>query len=162
MKLYIRDNVHGTVREYGTNQHDMLCAREKGSYLYYENLQNSCGSLFPDEGYSFCNPDGSDFEDDGHIGRVVNIGGDAIECAGDFIRAMDNERLARFLMIWQINFISSFFESGFTETMDGNQIREWLNGKEWSCKAVYVGDDFIFDSDFNLKEECENDPIGCR
>ena len=71
---------------------------------------------------------------------------------GDYIRNMDDDRLARFLMIWQINFLSMFFESGFEKTMDAKQLREWVGSDKWECEAVHVNDDFIFDSAFNLRE----------
>ena len=77
----------------------------------------------------------------------------AIECNGDYIRQMDNDRLARFLFIWQVNFISMFFESGFTDTMNAQQLKEWIRSNEWACKEVEVGEDFVFDSEFNLKGE---------
>ena len=75
------------------------------------------------------------------------------QCNGDYIRQMDNDRLARFLFIWQVNFISMFFQSGFTETMDAKELAEWVKGNKWACKEVEVGEDFIFDSEFNLKGE---------
>jgi len=71
---------------------------------------------------------------------------------GDYIRAMDNDRLARFLFIWNVNFITMFLESGFTKTMNAKELREWMESDKWDCDAVKVGDDFCFDSDFNLKE----------
>ena len=77
----------------------------------------------------------------------------AIECNGDYIRQMDNDRLARFLFIWQVNFISMFFESGFTDTMNAQQLKEWIRSNEWACKEVEVGEDFAFDSEFNQKGE---------
>ena len=59
VKLYVRDNINGNIHEYGTNQHDALILQEDGS-LHYQNLQNGCGTMFPDEGYTFCEADGSD------------------------------------------------------------------------------------------------------
>ena len=59
VKLYLRDNTDGTVHEYGTNRHDALNLMPDGS-LVYENLQNGTGTMFPDEGYSFCLADGTD------------------------------------------------------------------------------------------------------
>ena len=58
VKLYVRDNTNGKVHEYGTNQHDALILQEDGS-LHYHNLQNGCGTMYPDEGYTFCLADGS-------------------------------------------------------------------------------------------------------
>ena len=59
VKLYIRDNTNGNIHEYGTNQHDALILQDDGS-LHYQNLQNGCGTIYPDEGYTFCEADGSD------------------------------------------------------------------------------------------------------
>lgn len=76
---------------------------------------------------------------------------------GTYIRDMDNDRLARFLFIWNVNFLTSFLESGFTKIMAANDIREWLDKHEWDCPAVHVGDDFIFNSEFELKEIQDNE-----
>lgn len=59
VKIYLKDNTSGTIHEYGTNRHDALILQEDGS-LHYENLQNGTGTMFPKEGYSFCEADGSD------------------------------------------------------------------------------------------------------
>ena len=59
VKLYLKDNTTGTIHEYGTNRHDALILQEDGS-LHYENLQNCTGTMFPEEGYTFCEADGSD------------------------------------------------------------------------------------------------------
>ena len=59
VKIYVRDNTNGNIHEYGTNQHDALILQDDGS-LHYQNLQNGCGTMFPDEGYTFCEADGSD------------------------------------------------------------------------------------------------------
>ena len=58
VKIYVRDNTNGNIHEYGTNQHDALILQDDGS-LHYRNLQNGCGTMFPDEGYTFCEADGS-------------------------------------------------------------------------------------------------------
>jgi len=58
VRLFVRDNTNGRVHEYGTDRHDALILQEDGS-LHYENLQNGCGTMFPDEGYSFCLKDGT-------------------------------------------------------------------------------------------------------
>lgn len=58
LKLYVKDNTNGSVHEYGTNCHDALILQEDGS-LHYENLQTMCGTLFQEEGYSFCLEDGT-------------------------------------------------------------------------------------------------------
>ena len=58
LRLYVKDNISGRVHEYGTNQHDALILQDDGS-LHYENLQCCTGTMFPEEGYSFCNEDGT-------------------------------------------------------------------------------------------------------
>lgn len=58
LRLFVKDNMDGSVHEYGTNRHDSLCLQEDGS-LHYENLQSGTGTMFPDEGYSFCLSDGT-------------------------------------------------------------------------------------------------------
>ena len=57
VKLFIKDNTSGRVHEYGTDRHDSLVL--EGNALHYYNLQTGCGTQYPDEGYSFCNEDGS-------------------------------------------------------------------------------------------------------
>lgn len=79
VKIYVRDNTNGKVHEYGTSQHDALILQEDGS-LHYHNLQNGCGTMYPDEGYTFCLADGSDprmSEDYIHYGvePYIDIGG---------------------------------------------------------------------------------------
>lgn len=59
VRLFVRDNTNGHVHEYGTDRHDALILQEDGS-LHYENLQNGCGTMFPEEGYSFCFEDGTE------------------------------------------------------------------------------------------------------
>lgn len=58
LRLWVKDNVTGIIHEYGTDEHDALVLREDGS-LHYLNMQNGVGTLFPDEGYSFCRKDGT-------------------------------------------------------------------------------------------------------
>lgn len=79
VKLYVRDNTNGNVHEYGTNQHDALILQDDGS-LHYRNLQNGCGTMYPDEGYTFCEADGNDPRTSGdyiHYGvePYIDIGG---------------------------------------------------------------------------------------
>lgn len=62
VKIYIRDNTSGAVHEYGTNPHDALILQEDGS-LHYENLQDCTGTMYPEEGYSFCTVSGKPPED---------------------------------------------------------------------------------------------------
>lgn len=49
--MYIKDNVTGTARLYGTNCHDSLKISEDGKYLTYYNLQCGEGSKYG--GFSF-------------------------------------------------------------------------------------------------------------
>ena len=71
LKLFVKDNYTGLVREYGTDCHDALILMEDGS-LHYEHLQCSVGTMFPEEGFSFCLEDGSipDRED-----PYIDVGG---------------------------------------------------------------------------------------
>ena len=71
---------------------------------------------------------------------------------GDFIRDMDNDRLARFLWTWGINTLTSFMIDGGTKVFDAQQLRKWLDGEEFECIQSHVSSDFIYDNDFNLKE----------
>ena len=75
LRLWVRDNTNGIVHEYGANQHDALIVQPDGS-LHYENLQNSCGTRYPDEGYSFCRSDGTlPNPDDVYDDAYLDIGG---------------------------------------------------------------------------------------
>ena len=73
LKLYVKDNTNGSVHEYGTNCHDALILQEDGS-LHYENLQIMCGTLFQEEGCSFCLEDGTIPEFDEDV-PYIDIGG---------------------------------------------------------------------------------------
>ena len=80
VKLFLKDNSNGAVHEYGTNRHDALILQEDGS-LHYENMQNCTGTMFPDEGYSFCLKDGNDpLQSEEYlrfgIGAYLDIGGE--------------------------------------------------------------------------------------
>jgi hypothetical protein len=82
VKLYIRDNTTGIVREYGTDRHDSLILMGDGS-IHYENLQNGCGTQFPEEGYSFCLKSGEDpriAENWWEVEPYLDIGGDKPDC----------------------------------------------------------------------------------
>ena len=72
---------------------------------------------------------------------------------GNFIRDMDNDRLARFLWTWGINTLTSFMTDGGTKVFDAQQLRNWLDGEEFECIQSHVSSDFIYDNDFNLKEQ---------
>ena len=77
LRLYVKDNTSGRVHEYGTNQHDSLVLQDDGS-LHYYNLQNGCGTMFPEDGYSFCLEDGIIPRLDKEWGcePYIDIGGD--------------------------------------------------------------------------------------
>lgn len=76
-QLFLRDNYSGTVHKYGDNKHDSLILEDDGS-LHYYNLQNGCGTMFPEEGYSFCLMNGSSPEDEETGIRYLDIGGAAV------------------------------------------------------------------------------------
>ena len=95
LRLFVKDNYSGRVHEYGTDQHDALILMDDGS-LHYEHLQCGVGTMFPEEGFSFCNEDGSIpalAEDVPYI----DIGGEFYkkpQTNADRIRAMSDEELA--------------------------------------------------------------------
>ena len=72
---------------------------------------------------------------------------------GDYIRQMDNDRLARFLWTWGINHLSSFLQYGGQRLMAGNDLREWFDKEDFICEETMVNEDFVYDQEFNLKEE---------
>lgn len=72
VRLFIKDNTNGCVHEYGTDCHDALVLQEDGS-LHYENLQNGCGTMFPEEGYSFCLEDGAELTG---VIPYIDVGGE--------------------------------------------------------------------------------------
>lgn len=87
VRLFIRDNSSGTIHEYGTNPHDSLILNKDGS-LHYENLQNCCGTLYPEEGYTFVLADGTDPRTDKAAIEYgaepyLDIGGDYYESGRD-------------------------------------------------------------------------------
>ena len=101
LRLYVKDNTSGRVHEYGTNQHDSLVLQDDGS-LHYENLQCCAGTMFPEEGYSFCNEDGTIPKWDKEYGAepYIDIGGEFYNkpiTNADRIRAMSDEELADFI-----------------------------------------------------------------
>lgn len=82
VRLFVRDNLSGDVHEYGDDSHDSLILSEDGS-LHYYNLHNGTGTMFSEEGYSFCLADGSDprlCEDYIEYGvePYINIGGETM------------------------------------------------------------------------------------
>ena len=71
---------------------------------------------------------------------------------GDYIRSLDDDRLARLLFIWGINTLSLFLEYGGMRVMDAKQTREWLDKLDFMCDQTLVPKDFVFGQDFFLKE----------
>ena len=71
---------------------------------------------------------------------------------GDYIRSLDDDRLARLLFIWGINTLSLFLEYGGLRVMDAKQIREWLEKMDFMCDQTLVPKDFVFGQDFFLRE----------
>ena len=107
LRLYVKDNTSGRVHEYGTNQHDALILQNDGS-LHYENLQCCAGTMFPEEGYSFCNEDGTIPKWDKEYGAepYIDIGGEFYNkpiTNADRIRAMSDEELAEFIDRCEMN-----------------------------------------------------------
>lgn len=107
LRLFVKDNTSGRVHEYGTNQHDSLVLQDDGS-LHYENLQCCAGTMFPEEGYSFCNEDGTIPKWDKEYGAepYIDIGGEFYNkpiTNADRIRSMSNEELAEFIDRCEMN-----------------------------------------------------------
>ena len=107
LRLYVKDNTSGRVHEYGTNQHDALILQDDGS-LHYENMQCCAGTMFPEEGYSFCNEDGTIPKWDKEYGAepYIDIGGEFYNkpiTNADRIRAMSDEELADFIDRCEMN-----------------------------------------------------------
>ena len=119
LRLYVKDNTSGRVHEYGTNQHDALILQDDGS-LHYENLQCCAGTMFPEEGYSFCNEDGTIPKWDKEYGAepYIDIGGEFYNKTitnADRIRAMSDEELAKIL-----NAFTAYFEECNRSLTDTN------------------------------------------
>lgn len=70
----------------------------------------------------------------------------------DYIRDMDNDRLARFLWSWKLNSITSFMMHGGEELMNAADLRKWLDSEDFKCAETKVSPDSVYDSEFNLKE----------
>lgn len=90
VKIYVKDNTNGNIHEYGTNQHDALILQEDGS-LHYENLQNGCGTMFPEEGYTFCSEEGTDPRTNKEyikhgVEPYIDIGGEGADLTCDTCR----------------------------------------------------------------------------
>lgn len=74
LPLWVKCNITGNVHQYGSDRHDALVLQEDGS-IHYMNLQNGCGTMFPEEGYSFCFSDGSVPDLTKLDDEYLNIGG---------------------------------------------------------------------------------------
>ena len=101
LRLFVKDNTNGHIHEYGTDRHDALILQDDGS-IHYENLQTMAGTEFPEEGYSFCAPDGTIPEEDlkNGVERYLDIAGEYYtkpKTNADRIRVMSDEELARHL-----------------------------------------------------------------
>jgi hypothetical protein len=101
LKLFVKDNRNGAIHEYGTDPHDSLLLMEDGS-LHYEHMQCGDGTMFPEEGFSFCRADGTIPKTDEIYGGepYIDIGGDYHKKhinKADRIRAMTDEELAKLL-----------------------------------------------------------------
>lgn len=102
LRLFVKDNTSGIVHEYGTNRHDALILQDNGS-LHYENMQCCAGTMFPEDGYSFCNEDGTIPKWDKEYGvePYIDIGGEYYSkqtTNADHIRSMTDEELAKHLV----------------------------------------------------------------
>ena len=78
----------------------------------------------------------------------------------DKIRQMSDEQLARFLWIWKINSVTTFLTQGGMNSMDAKDMREWVGQttETFVCTETFVGDDYIFDQDFNDKADRKTEP----
>ena len=72
---------------------------------------------------------------------------------GDYIRNMNNQRLASFLFIWGINTLASFREAGGMELMSAKELREWMEKEDFKCRQTQIGKDFMLNDDFSIKHE---------
>lgn len=82
----------------------------------------------------------------------------------DKIRQMSDEQLARFLWIWKINSVTTFLTQGGMNSMDAKDMREWVGQttETFVCTETFVGDDYIFDQDFNDKADRKTEPQTCE
>lgn len=70
---------------------------------------------------------------------------------GDYIRAMDDERLVRFLWTFKINTLMLFLRSGGEESMNAAEMSEWIRQEDFVCKETKVDDCFVYDQNFDMK-----------
>lgn len=107
LRLFVKDNSSGRVHEYGTNRHDALILQDDGS-LHYENMQCCAGTMFPEDGYSFCNEDGTIPKWDKEYGvePYIDIGGEYYSkptTNADRFRAMSDEEQQKCVRrFWEI------------------------------------------------------------
>ena len=130
LRLYVKDNTSGRVHEYGTNQHDALILQNDGS-LHYENLQCCAGTMFPEEGYSFCNEDGTIPKWDKEYGAepYIDIGGEFYNKTitnADRIRSMKDEEMCNWLFQRDCRNIAAFLEYGGMGVLNAVQLLDWL------------------------------------
>ena len=71
---------------------------------------------------------------------------------GDYIRNMNNQRLASFLFMWGINTLTSFMEAGGMEVMNAKELREWMEKEDFKCRQTQIGKDFMLNDDFSIKQ----------
>ena len=74
---------------------------------------------------------------------------------GDFIRNMDNDRLAYFLFNWSINVVENFREEGGKGLMNPMQLKNWLDSTDFKCIETNVDEGFGFNDDFTVKAVSE-------
>ena len=72
---------------------------------------------------------------------------------GDYIRSLDDDKLARFLWIWSINYLSGFMKDGGAGLMNCSNLRKWMDSEQFVCEETKVPDEFVFDQNFELKGE---------
>lgn len=65
INLWVRDNRSGTVHQVGTDVHDSINFVD--GKVIYTNMQNSCGTLIPNE------PDGYDFVEPPDLDAYVSV-----------------------------------------------------------------------------------------
>ena len=69
---------------------------------------------------------------------------------GDKIRSMTDEQLVRFLWTFKVNSTVIFLTDG--QGMTAKELEEWIGSTDFVCRETEVGEEFIYDQDFNLKE----------
>ena len=72
----------------------------------------------------------------------------------DYIRSLDDEKLARFLWTWGINSLTSFLQYGGEKLMNARELQYWLekDTKDFVCEETHVSDEMAYDQEFNIKE----------